>query len=76
MTDTLTPSRPAASCRCPDTTPALPIYLDYAATTPVDPRVARAMLEFMTEKFGNRSGPSTRPCWTQCAGSRPKGFSS
>ena len=58
MTDTLTPSRPAASCRCPDTTPALPIYLDYAATTPVDPRVARAMLEFMTEKFGNPASTS------------------
>ena len=58
MTDTLTPSRPAASCRCPDTSPALPIYLDYAATTPVDPRVAQAMLEFMTGKFGNPASTS------------------
>lgn len=30
------------------TTPALPVYLDYAATTPVDPRVAAAMAECLT----------------------------
>jgi cysteine desulfurase len=29
------------------------IYLDYAATTPVDPRVAAAMQPFFTERFGN-----------------------
>jgi cysteine desulfurase len=29
------------------------VYLDYAATTPVDPRVVDAMLPFMTERFGN-----------------------
>jgi len=33
--------------------PSRPIYLDYASTTPVDARVADAMLPWLTERFGN-----------------------
>lgn len=32
-----------------------PIYLDYAATTPVDPRVVETMLPYFNENFGNSS---------------------
>ncbi|WP_369221230.1 aminotransferase class V-fold PLP-dependent enzyme [Streptomyces sp. R39] len=32
-----------------------PVYLDYNATTPVDPRVAEAMLPHLTDFFGNPS---------------------
>ena len=35
-----------------------PIYLDYSATTPVDPRVAAKMIPFLTEHFGNPASRS------------------
>jgi cysteine desulfurase len=35
-----------------------PIYLDYSATTPVDPRVVDAMLPFLREQFGNPASRS------------------
>ena len=41
-----------------------PVYLDYNATTPIDPRVRETMLPFIEEHFGN---PSSGYVHGQCA---------
>lgn len=41
----------------------MPIYLDYSATTPVDPRVVDAMIPFLRESFGNPASRSHAYGW-------------
>jgi cysteine desulfurase len=45
------------------TTPHFPIYMDYGATTPVDPRVVDAMVPWLSEHFGNPASRSHAWGW-------------
>ena len=40
-----------------------PVYMDYSATTPVDPRVAEKMIPYLCEKFGNPASNSHMYGW-------------
>lgn len=44
-------------------TPHFPIYLDYGATTPCDPRVVDAMIPWLREQFGNPASRSHAWGW-------------
>ena len=41
----------------------LPVYLDYSATTPVDPRVVEKMVPFLHDRFGNPASRSHAYGW-------------
>ena len=46
-----------------DITPHFPIYMDYSATTPCDPRVVDAMIPWLREHFGNPASRSHAWGW-------------
>ncbi|MEX0140365.1 IscS subfamily cysteine desulfurase [Massilia sp. LMS1-1-1.1] len=47
-----------------ETAPHFPIYMDYSATTPIDPRVAEQMIPYLREQFGNPASRSHMYGWT------------
>lgn len=60
----MSPPEKKAGCLFDTSTPAAhPVYLDYAATTPVDPRVAEKMIPWLCEHFGNAASGSHAYGW-------------
>jgi cysteine desulfurase len=49
-----------------------PIYLDYNATTPIDPAVTESMLPYLTAEFGNPSSTHHYGRESHRAGPRPR----
>src|SRR6478609_9179294 len=58
-----------------DMTPHFPIYMDYGATTPVDPRVVDAMIPWLREHFGNPASRSHAWGWeAEAAVEKARGY--
>ena len=53
----------AATDRSPTSPRTGPVYLDYAATTPVDPRVASKMIPYLCDLYGNPASRSHAYGW-------------
>ena len=57
-------SQPAVTQKASDMdTPHFPIYMDYSATNPCDPRVVDAMIPWLREHFGNPASRSHAWGW-------------
>ena len=56
-------------------TPRMPVYMDYSATTPVDPRVVDVMVPFLYEQFGNPASRSHAYGWdAEAAVEKARGY--